>query len=424
MRGRWAAADRSVMRSLRRLTAALFIVACTAAPADAARRGPGGERPPSTCAALAASFAAIAAEPDAGRRAAAVDTLWADLCRDGRVPFVAGDSVVFLFRGEASGVAFPGDANGWDPAAAPAVRVPGTDVWARVETFPRDARLDYKIVTDGKTWLMDPVNPHRQRGGFGDNSELRMPDWRPSPWTVRRDDGPHGQVIPATIRSEALGATIAYSVYVPAGFDSLGALPVIYVTDGHEYADPAMGAMVEVLDNLIAAGRLRPIAAVFIDPRIDGANRRADQYIMNEDFVRFVARELVPAIDSHGRTSRDRRDRAILGTSLGGLNAAWFAAQAPDVFGRIAIMSPAFQAGDGRILAVWRDQPRRDLDLVLTWGTFADFGEHTRRFIALLDDHGYAYRTIVTHEGHSWGQWRALLDDILTVFWPGEGAAR
>ena len=28
---------------------------------------------------------------------------------------------------------------------------------------------------------------------------------------------------------------------------------------------------------------------------------------------------------------------------------------------------------------------------------------------------GYAYDTIVLNEGHSWGQWRGQLDDILTT---------
>jgi enterochelin esterase-like enzyme len=373
---------------------------------------------PAGCGALLDACARIADEPDGGRRSAAVEVLWSDLVAAGRLPFVAGDSVVFLMRRDAGQVTVAGDFNGWDPKAWPMQRVRGTDLWLRTASFPRDARLDYKFVADGGSWLLDPHNPHRQRGGFGDNSELRMPDWEPSLWTVRREGVTHGVVIPDVIESRILGCTIHYTAYAPADFEQRTDLPVIYVTDGHEYADDAMGAMINVMDNLVAAGRLRPTAAIFIDPRIDGVNRRAEQYVMSEEFLRFVAEELVPHIDSFGFTSTDRRDRAILGTSLGGLNSAWFAARRPGIFGRIGIMSPAFQAGDGRILDVWRKPPRPDVDMVMTWGTFHDFGEHTTRFRELLDAQGAAYTAIVTHEGHSWGQWRALVDDVLLAFWP------
>ena len=40
------------------------------------------------------------------------------------------------------------------------------------EFFPADARIDYKIVVDGR-WQLDPGNPAVQRSGFGDNSEPR-----------------------------------------------------------------------------------------------------------------------------------------------------------------------------------------------------------------------------------------------------------
>lgn len=183
-----------------------------------------------------------------------------------------------------------------------------------------------------------------------------------------------------------------------------------------------MGSLVPVLDNLIAAGRMRPILAVFIDPRRGGRNLRAEQYILNEDFVRFVADELVPAIDAEWRSSPRREDRGILGTSLGGLNSAWFGLRAPDTFFHIACQSPAFQAGGGRMLELYRQAPRRDLDCFLTWGTMHDFGPHTIGFRRILDEKGYRYRHLVVEEGHSWGQWRALLDDILTAFWPPEPA--
>jgi enterochelin esterase family protein len=328
--------------------------------------------------------------------------------------------VAFIYRGEATAIAFPGDFNGWNPANGPAENLDGTDIWVREEVFPSDSRLDYKIVRNGTVWMLDPDNPRTQRSGFGDNSELPMPDYVPSPYVVRRAGVPTGAMTPGSLASTHLGYTVAYQVYTPAGYDGLDDLPVIYVTDGHEYADDLMGSMVIVLDNLIHEGLIQPIMAVFIDPRVGGQNLRAEQYIMNQDFVDFVALELVPAIDAAWDTSDDRLDRGILGTSLGGLNSAWFGLQATDTFHRIAIQSPAFHAGNGQIVNLYAAAPLLDIDIHMTWGTFYDFGPTTEQFQAVLDDKGYVYEHLTVNEGHSWGNWRALLDDVLIHFWPAE----
>lgn len=356
---------------------------------------------------------------DTAASAAALDDIFAALEEADRIPYASGDSVAFLYRGPAESVSFPGDFNGWNPEATGALRVGWSDVWIQEDFFPEDARLDYKIVADG-VWGLDPRNTRIQRSGFGDNSELRMPGYVASRWVDRREDVPTGDLTPDTLESERLGFTVALQIYTPPGFEGLDDLPVMYVTDGHEYADDRLGAMVPVMDNLIAAGKLRPMIAVFIDMRVAGANRRHDLLVMNRDFVAFVVDELVPMIDMLLPTSTDRTDRGMLGTSLGGLNSMWFGYAAHETFGRIAIQSPAFQAGEGRIVGLLEESPPLDVDLYLTYGTFNDFGEHTERVLKILDAKGYDYGLKIVNEGHSWGNWRALLDEILLRFWPAE----
>ena len=363
-------------------------------------------------------LAEIVEIPGNADREAAVDEFWNTLRSHDQFPFVAGDSVAFLFRGEARSITFTGDFNGWNPSPPQARRLPGIDVWLQEEVFPGDSRLDYKVVRNEGQWMLDPENHQIQRGGFGDNSELRMPDYQPSSYVDRRTTSPRGELVPGFLTSTALGYPVNYQVYKPAEYSDLSDLPVLYVTDGHEYADDGMGSLVAVLDNLIADGLIRPVMAVFIDPRVYGSNRRAEQYVLNDEFVRFVADELVPVIDESYKTSTHRADRGILGTSLGGLNSAWFALKAPETFQRIAIQSPAFQVGDGRIIDLYREAPRLDVDIFMTWGTFHDFGDATREFQSILDAKGYDYAHVVVNEGHSWGVWRALLDDVLIAFWP------
>ncbi|MCC6493458.1 MAG: hypothetical protein IT424_10590 [Pirellulales bacterium] len=367
-------------------------------------------------------LAEISSVSDADQRRAQLDALWAALKAAGQVPYAQGGQVAFLYRGAAASVSFPGDFNGWNPGAAgwSAARLPDTDLWILEKSFPVDARLDYKIVAGGSTWLLDPANPLQMWSGFGPNSELRMPEYQYPSETVRQADAPRG-TLGSNVRttSASLGYDVNYRVYTPQGYSPATSqnLPVVYVTDGHEYAADHMGSMVVVLDNLIAAGDLQPVIAVFIDPRDPGNpanNRRASQYVQNPKFLAFVAQELVPAIDGHYRTLASPGGRAILGTSLGGLNSAYFGAQRPDVFGNIAVQSPASfaQLAPG-LLNLYATEPlQQKLDLFVSAGTIGD-GNGGTSFAAALQQNGYEYQFRQTHEGHSWGQWRGLLDDAL-----------
>src|SRR5687768_16057338 len=123
------------------------------------------------------SLTAVATIPDPVERNERVSALWSALRAEERVPFSEGDSAAFLWRGAATSVAVPGDHSGWNPAGQGLSRVGLSDVWMRVYRFPEAARIDYKLVLNGSTWILDPNNPHQQYSGFGPNSELRMPAW-------------------------------------------------------------------------------------------------------------------------------------------------------------------------------------------------------------------------------------------------------
>lgn len=157
--------------------------------------------------------------------------------------------------------------------------------------FPPDARLDYKILIDGVTWIIDPVNKFQQWSGVGGgspNSELRMPQWREDFLTVTQSETPHGQLISdELIHSKSLGYQVTYSVYLPYNYKQYGALPVAYVTDGYEYLHPQLGNMLATLDNLIHQ-KIKPVLAVFIDNRdpVNRANnRRMTELAMNSQYL-------------------------------------------------------------------------------------------------------------------------------------------
>lgn len=362
--------------------------------------------------------------PPGTDRTQQLDAFWQQLQEAGQIPYAHGDSVAFLYRGAASSVAWRGDFNGW--GQWPGTELDGAEVWIYETTFPSDARLDYKVFVDGTNWILDPANPLEMWGGFGPNSELRMPTYVYPQETVPQANIAHGILHPnQVLTSRELGYNVQYRVYTPAGYDTLSALPVLYVTDGHEYLADHLGSLVIVLDNLIAAGEVAPLLAVFVDPRNPANlahNRRQEQYADAYDpFAAFLVEELVPALDGAYATDPQPTSRAILGTSLGGLFAGYLGATQSSTFGKLAIQSPAFwydQANNGDfIYQRFQQQPQLPLDIFMTTGTINDTEDGARRLRSLFEAKGYPLVYHEVAEGHSWGNWRALLDDMLRHFW-------
>ena len=357
----------------------------------------------------------IVEHPDEGKRLRRLDGFWEHLRAAGAVPYVQGNRYAFLYRGPEDQVAWSGDFSGWKPR--PGRRLAGTDLWILEGELPADARVDYKLVLNGQRWILDPANRLQVWGTFGPNSELRMPEYVDSPHAVRRDNVPRGQVSPDTaLASEHLGYRVNYRVYTPAGYaaDSLQDLPVVYVTDGHEYLAESLGRMAVVLDNLIADGLLRPVIAVFIDARDPDhprRNRRMQEYAVNPKYADFVADELVPAVDRDYRTRATAGGRIILGTSLGGLNAAYLGAVKGETFGKVAAQSPAFKFRP-EIYDRYETGPLHITHMVITNGTIHD-ALGAKQMADIVAARGLNFRFIETHQGHSWINWRAVLDEVL-----------
>ncbi|MBS4060203.1 MAG: hypothetical protein KG029_07385 [Bacteroidetes bacterium] len=356
---------------------------------------------------------------DSAERISRTNALWDSLKENKQIPLIIGDSVVFLYRSSASTVSWAGDFNGWNPATAgwQGTKAGQSNIWFLKKSFPMDARLDYKIVAN-TNWILDPANPNQQYSGFGPNSELRMPDWQFPDETKLIAGAGRGSLSENQIITSAaanLGYQVRYKVYTPFNYSQLENLPVIYVTDGHEYADDRLGAMIIVLDNLIHQNRIEPVIAVFIDPRdpVSGANRRMTEYRANIRFANFVADELTAKIDSDYKTNADAVKRAILGTSLGGWNSAFFGLMRSDKFQLIGIHSPAF---DNAILQNFSNSALLPLKIYMSTGVIFDTQTQARNMKTILEAKGYPLQYKEVNEGHSWGNWRALIDEPLIWF--------
>lgn len=337
------------------------------------------------------------------------------------IPFVVEDSVAFIFYGKANSVAWMGDFNGWGydkTFISTGVNVRNTSLWILKAKFPKNARLDYKIVLNSDTYILDPANPHQQWSGVGGgspNSELRMPEWKESvEQHVKQVE--HGTVkSDILINSKILNYQVTFSIYLPTGFEKAGTLPVIYVTDGYEYLHPQLGNMTTVLDNLIAEKKIKPIAAVFVDHREPinrSNNRRMNELAMNSQYLDFFTNELMPEIERNFPVSKLASERGIMGTSMGGLAATYFAFTKPGVFGLVGIQSPAFWTKP-QIYQLCTNQVAPSVKISMTSGVINDTSKESRKMKEVLEANSCIYHYREVNEGHSWGNWRNLIDDVL-----------
>jgi len=355
---------------------------------------------------------------DSTERIRQENDFWSRLKADHQIPFKLGDSVAFLYRAKAGTVSWAGDFNGWKPAQPGyiGVRQGNSDIWLAVQKFPPDARLDYKIITDGN-WILDPDNPYTQMGGMGLNSELHMPDWRFPDDTEPVADMIRGKLSDSNlIMSKNLGYEVSYRVYTPYNYTTSEGLPVIYVTDGQDYTDDEKGAMLIVLDNLIFREEIRPLIAVFLDPREPGNpsnNRRLEEYNCSQKFADFLGDELVPLIDKTYKTHVCPDDRAILGTSVGGINSAWIGAVRVNDFHLLGINSPAFTKV---VLDRFSKLDWYPFRVFMTTGVYFDTQKQALDMKAILEKNKVDFQYREVNEGHSWGNWRALMGDMLRYF--------
>lgn len=340
-------------------------------------------------------------------------------------PFIEGDKCYFIYRGSVdSAISVVGFFNNWQPEKGQLNRLGTTNLYFRQYTFPVDARLDYKFVKDGE-WILDPENPLTVEGGFGLNSEMRMPKYKESPWTSVDSTISGGRIFTQSWESSVLPGQRTYHVYLPAEYDPAKRYPLLLTQDGSDYLK--FGKINVIADNLIAAGKIQPLIIVLVDPIT-----RTEEYGANPKYLQMIADEIYPMIKSQYRISRKRMDTGILGDSFGGLAAFFVGLQRPDIFGMMAGQSGHYAFRNNWIIeyAQRLDTATRPSQLAyIQVGAYErtlgehDFYQASRTFRDALQNHEVAVHFTEAPEGHSWAYWRRLLPDILMTFYGTDGTA-
>ncbi len=329
---------------------------------------------------------------------------------DATAPIIKNNSVTFIYVGQAGEVAVAGDFNSWDPKGYNLKKIAGTDVWHLSMPFEEDARLDYKLVVDS-SWILDPLNPSKISGGYGENSQLIMPEYSQQ-LTYDNKNADKGALIIDSLFSLQTKRTYKLDIYLPHGYDEQLTYPSVYFQDGSDYLN--LADCKAVLDVLIFEKKIEPVIAVFVTP-----NNRDEEYVgdLQSAYSKFFAIELADHIDRNYSTIKYPDSRAVIGDSYGGNISAFISYNFPDVFGLTGWHSAAFWPKGYEMSKIVRSSDKHPVKVALVWGSYeGELAGDMQKVSKALKEAGVDLYSKEYHEGHSWGLWKATTDEILIFF--------
>jgi enterochelin esterase-like enzyme len=332
---------------------------------------------------------------------------WIERARQG-APLIDGEEVTFVWQGRRAPLLI-GDFTAWEEGALPLSSV-APEVWARTLAFPRDAYLEYAFL-DGDERVADPFNPNTTPDGFGHRNHcFYMPEAGPTPLLRHRRGVPHGTLSRHVVEDRFLlvGGRRAVHLYRPA---AEGPYSLLVVLDGQDYR--RRGKIVNIVDNLIATGRIEPLALALVDH--GGPLARDIEYTCGEahlgvllERVLPLARQVLNLLDVEKHPGR----YGILGASMGGLQALYTGVRMPNLFGRVLSQSGAFTLG-GYGPVLWdllRYKPVPALRVWLDVGRYEWLLECNERMRDLLAEKGARLGYREHHAGHNYPAWRDQLE--------------
>lgn len=325
------------------------------------------------------------------------------------------------------------------------VDVPGTadltegkdGVWEYTTPSPVSPELySYSFIVDGQR-MNDPSNVFQIRDTATITSVFLVGGDEPAD-LYKVNDVPHGTVSKVWYNSPTLGTDRRMTVYTPAGYEKGNKrYPVLYLLHGmggDENAWSELGRATQILDNLIAQGKARPMIVVMTNGNSDlqaapgesslGFTQPTTQLprTMDGSFETSFP-EIVKFIDKNYRTIANKKNRAIAGLSMGGFHSMHISKQYPDMFDYIGLFSaaimpreeaksPVYEDLEGKLARQFAKKP------ALYWiaiGNTDFLYQANKDYRKMLDEKNYPYTYRESDGGHIWRNWRIYLSEFLPM---------
>ena len=338
--------------------------------------------------------------------------------------FLAPNAQQVTVAGELDGKPYPmtkGEAGVWSVKVGPLV----PDIYT------------YSFNVDGVTSL-DPRNPNTKYGygNFGAVSVVEISGDSPAFYDVK--PVPHGDVRIMPYVSKTMGVGRTLWVYTPPNYDRGSNFPVLYLFHGGgdiESGWTMIGRANNILDNLIAEGKARPMVIVMPlghavqsfwagparpspNAPAPGAARGAGQPAAAglNLFGRELVEEVMPMIEATYKVSKRPDDRAIGGLSMGGGLTMNVAFNRPDLFRHVVIMSSGAATPEQTYPAFFTNPAKINQQFKTFWIAIgkddALVGAGSKTLADALTAKGIKHTYRVTEGRHEWTVWRHHLNEV------------
>jgi enterochelin esterase family protein len=283
----------------------------------------------------------------------------------------------------------------------------------------------YNFNVDGVS-VVDPRNPKTSESNENTWSLVNVAgaDWQDT------KDVPHGAVAQVTYWSSTLKKFRRMHVYTPPGYEAgAGKYPVFYLLHGAFDSDNSwstVGRAGFILDNLIAAGKAKPM--VMVMPAGHTGPFSFGRGSMSGEFEPDFVSDILPTVEKQYRVHTDRANRAIAGLSMGGAHTlnigvphlekfAYLGVYSSGIFGIVqrpgapAPQGPSFEEKHKAIL----DDAKLKEGLKLFWfatGKDDFLVETTRKTVEMFKGHKFDVIYKETDGAHTWDKWRDYLNEF------------
>ncbi len=257
---------------------------------------------------------------------------------------------------------------------------------------------------------------------------------------------PHGAVASVPYYSTTLGRFRRMHVYTPPGYElNAQKYPVFYLLHGagdNDNAWSTVGRAGFILDNLIAAGKAKPMVVVMPAGHTSSAGFGSGNPTALTEFTGDFVKDVMPYVEKNYRVIADRAHRAIAGLSMGGSQTLNIAIPNLEKFTYVGVYSSGLIGGLGAAVPpargaapaapsgappaaaapsgpTWEEQHLAELDnaaarkgLKLLWfstGTEDRLMPTTKATVEMLKKHGFMPILKESPGGHTWLNWRNYL---------------
>jgi len=300
-------------------------------------------------------------------------------------------------------------------------------VWSYT-TQPLEGELYlYSFIVNGER-RNDPSNMHMNRDiATWTNFFTMSTKQGDKGWYYEVHDVPHGTVSKMWYNSPKLGADRRLTVYTPAGYEkSKDKYPVLYLlhgSGGDEDAWNDLGRTVQILDNLIAEGKAKPM--IIVMPNGVYYNNAAPGYAVNmfqptmlnsrSDSTKEIEdsfTDVISFIESNFRVAKGKQNRAIAGLSMGSRQSCAISRSHPGMFDYIGMFSGAVLADTPEAEAALAKQMDPKVAPKLYWigcGSADGVKVNAMKLKNYCEEKGYPVEYYESDGGHIWRNWRVYL---------------